>query len=117
MIMVILFIGLQIQVEQFKQTDGNNIVGVPLFDPVLAFPLVTDEVGSDIRWLNARFEQEDGNGSFNLNGYWDYGNDGVMTFRPDDNQPNGVYNLHDITIYDLAYRELYYVPYRWKSGL
>ena len=57
-------------------SDGNNIVGVPLFDPVLAFPLVTDEVGSDIRWLNARFEQEDGNGSFNLNGYWDYGNDG-----------------------------------------
>ena len=53
-------------------SDGNNIVGVPLFDPVLAFPLVTDEVGSDIRWLSARFEQEDGNGSFNLDGHWDY---------------------------------------------
>ena len=31
----------------------------------------------------------------------------VMTFRPDDNQPNGVYNLNDISIYDLAYNENY----------
>jgi hypothetical protein len=92
-------------------SDGNNIVGALLFDPVLAFPLVTDEVGSDIKWLNASFEQEDGTGSFNLDGYWDYGNDGIMTFKPSENQPNGIYNLSRIEIYDLAYSQNYITYY------
>ena len=86
-------------------TDGNIVYDGD--DPVLAFPILTDEVGSDIKWLNAHFRSEDGLHSFNIDGYWDYGNDGVMTFRPGDNQPNGVYSLNDITIYDLAYSQNY----------
>ena len=80
-------------------SDGNPLVVLPLYLPKLAFPILTDQEDTGLQYLHASFTNDAGN---SFTGY-DYDQDGVIHFHISSSQPNGTYQLTNLSGHDGAY--------------
>ena len=81
--------------------NGDNIVVQNIYNPKLAFPIMTNETESGIRNVSATFHNENGN-SFSLS---DSSLDGIMSQQIGTSQPNGIYQLTSLRVEDTAYSD------------
>ena len=95
--------------------NGDYIVVQHLYNPKLAFPIMTNETESGIRRVEAGFHNEHGH-HFNLS---DTNLDGIMSTRLSESTNSGTYQLTSLTVRDSADSEnwvTYYGTYGEDGG-